>query len=313
MSKIAEKVIKNEIEGLENLCNNLPQDFDNVVDLIIKSKGRVILSGIGKSGYIANKIAASLASTGTPAIFIHPAEASHGDLGMIHQDDIVILLSNSGETSEIMDILSYCKRFHIPVVGITMRKSSLLAQSSDFLLNIPESSEASAISAPTTSALMMLALGDAIMVAVYETKGFTKDDYKILHPGGKIGANLKKISDLMHVGNKVPVVKDNDLMSDVLICMTEKGFGIAAVIDSSDNLVGIITDGDLRRHMSANIVNMKASEVMTHSPKTTTPKMLAVEALALMNEKNITSLLVVESGKLHGIVHIHDILGAGVG
>jgi arabinose-5-phosphate isomerase len=313
MINTAKKVIENEIQGLSALIENLPQDFDNVVNLILKNKGRLILSGIGKSGYIANKISASFASTGTPAIYIHPAEASHGDLGMIHSDDIVILLSNSGETSEIMDILSYCKRFHITLVAMTMKTKSLLAQSADFVLNIPELEEASAISVPTTSAVTMLALGDALMVSVYESRGFTKDDYKLLHPGGKIGANLKKVCDLMHTGDSVPAVMLEMLMSEVLIRMTEKGFGVAAVINQDNSLCGIITDGDLRRHMSGNIVNMSAQDIMTPSPKTIVPTMLAIEALTIMNDKSITSLLVVEDMKLRGIIHIHDILRAGIG
>lgn len=313
MINTAKKVIENEIAGLKQLVNNLPHDFSKVVDLIIQNKGRLILTGIGKSGYIANKIAASFASTGTPANFIHPSEASHGDLGMIHKDDVVMLLSNSGETKEITDIISYCKRFHIPMIGITMKTSSMLAGAVDYLLNIPEIEEASALSAPTTSALLMLALGDALMVSVYESKGFTKDDYKLLHPGGKIGANLKKVKDLMHIGESLPIVEDSTPMSEVLITMTRKGFGIAAIVNPQHNLLGIITDGDLRRHMGENIVSMLAGNIMTSSPKTTHPLMMCIEALAIMNENSITSLLVIDEKKLVGIIHIHDILRAGIG
>ena len=308
----AQKVLKNELVGLEVLLKNLPKDFEAVVNLILKNNDRIILSGIGKSGYIANKIAASFASTGTPAIYIHPAEASHGDLGMIHKDDVVILLSNSGETNEIMDIISYCKRFHIPIIGITMKPNSMLGQSADYLLNIPQVDEASALSAPTTSSLLMLALGDALIVSVYEARGFTKDDYKILHPGGKIGANLKKVKDLMHIGETIPFVHGHTKMSEVLLIMTQKGFGVTAVVDDKDHLLGIITDGDLRRHMHENMINMDAIEIMTANPKTTNPGMLAVEALTVMNDKGITSLLVLDEKKLCGIIHIHDILRAGV-
>lgn len=308
----AHKVLTNELAGLELLLRKLPNDFEKVVKIILQNKGRIILSGIGKSGYIANKIAASFASTGTPAIYIHPAEASHGDLGMIHKDDVVILLSNSGETNEITDILSYCKRFHIPIIGITMKPNSMLAQSSDYLLNIPQVDEASALSAPTTSSLLMLALGDALIVSVYEAKGFTKDDYRIFHPGGKIGANLKKVKDLMHIGDTIPFVLSNTKMSEVLLTMTQKGFGVTAVVDSNNHLLGIITDGDLRRHMHENMINMDALEIMTPNPKTTSPGMLAVEALAMMNDKNITSLLVLDEKILCGIIHIHDILRAGI-
>ena len=309
----AKNVIESEIRGLQALKANFPQDFEKVVNLILANKGRLIISGIGKSGYIANKIAASFASTGTPAIYIHPAEASHGDLGMIHKDDIVMLLSNSGETNEIMDIISYCKRFQIPIIAMTMKPASMLAQSGDYLLNIPQLDEASALSAPTTSSLLMLALGDALMVSVYEAKGFTKDDYKLFHPGGKIGANLKKVKDLMHVGSAVPVVYSDTKMSEVLITMSKKSFGVAAVVDGDGALLGIITDGDLRRHMHENIVNMSAVDIMTKGPKTTNPGMLAIEALSIMNDKSITVLLVVEAEKLVGIIHIHDILGAGIG
>ena len=313
MLNSAKKVIESELLGLQTLLKNFPKDFEKVVHLIIANKGRLVISGIGKSGYIANKIAASFASTGTPAIYIHPAEASHGDLGMIHKDDVVMLLSNSGETNEIMDIISYCKRFHIPIIAMTMKPSSMLAQSGDYLLNIPQVDEASALSAPTTSSLLMLALGDALMVSVYEAKGFTKDDYKMFHPGGKIGANLKKVKDLMHLGDALPKVHSDAKMSEVLITMSRKGFGVAAVVDDADKLLGIITDGDLRRHMQEDIINMRAVDIMTKGPKVTNPAMMAIEALTIMNEKSITVLLVVEVEKLVGIIHIHDILRAGIG
>lgn len=312
MLNSAKKVIENELEGLKALIEHFPKDFEKVVDLILENKGRLVISGIGKSGYIANKIAASCASTGTPSIYIHPAEASHGDLGMIHKDDVVMLLSNSGETNEIMDIISYCKRFHIPIIAMTMKPNSMLAESADYLLNIPQLNEASSLAAPTTSSLLMLALGDALMVSIYEAKGFTKDDYKIFHPGGKIGANLKKVKDLMHVGDLLPIAHMNTKMSEVLITISKKGFGVAAIIDEKDHVQGIITDGDLRRHMQDNIINMSAAEIMSKGPKTTYPSMLAIEALTIMNDKNITSLLVLEDKKLAGIIHIHDILRAGI-
>jgi len=312
MLNSAKKVIENELDGLKALIEHFPKDFEKVVDLILKTKGRLVISGIGKSGYIANKIAASCASTGTPSIYIHPAEASHGDLGMIHKDDVVMLLSNSGETNEIMDIISYCKRFHIPIIAMTMKPKSMLAESADYLLNIPQLSEASSLAAPTTSSLLMLALGDALMVSIYEAKGFTKDDYKIFHPGGKIGANLKKVKDLMHLGDSLPIAHINTKMSEVIITISQKGFGVAAVVDEKDYLQGIITDGDLRRHMQENIINMSAAEIMSKGPKTIEPCMLAIEALTIMNDKNITSLLVLEDKKLAGIIHIHDILRAGI-
>lgn len=306
-------VINQERDSLNLLLDHMPKDFTKAVTLLLEMKGRLIVSGIGKSGYIANKIAASVASTGTHASYIHPAEASHGDLGMISKEDVVMLLSASGETKELCDIINYCKRFQIPLIGMTMKDQSILAQNADLVLKIPQVQEASDIAAPTSSAVMMLALGDALMVSLYESKGFSKEDFKLLHPGGKIGANLLKVQDLMHIGDTVPVVSENAIMSEVLLVMTKKGFGTTAVIDSHENLTGIITDGDLRRHMHESIVNMSAKEVMSLNPKRIAPKTLAIEALTMMNNKNITSLLVEENNKLCGIIHIHDLLRAGVG
>jgi len=306
-------VIRQERESLNLLLDNIPQDFTKTVELLLSMKGRLIVSGIGKSGYIANKIAASVASTGTHASYIHPAEASHGDLGMISQDDVVMLLSASGDTKELCDIINYCKRFHIPLIGMTMKPLSILAQNADFLLKIPEVQEASSIAAPTSSAVLMLALGDALMVSLYEAKGFSKDDFKLLHPGGKIGANLLKIRDLMHVGETIPQVTEDAIMSDVLIIMSQKGFGTTAVTDNNGKLLGIITDGDLRRHMESNLINQLAKNVMSINPQRVEPKLLAIEALTIMNEKKITSLLVEENEKLCGIIHIHDLIRGGVG
>lgn len=309
---IAQQVLAEEIRGLQILSENIPQDFSQAVERIINLSGRLVVSGIGKSGYIARKISASFASTGTASLYIHPAEASHGDLGMIAQNDIVMLLSNSGETSEILNIIKYCKRFGISIIGMTMKQDSTLALASDYLLHIPNVSEASTIDAPTTSAMMMLALGDALMVAVYDTKGFSKDDFKILHPGGKIGANLTKVSDLMHIGDELPIVSPKDLMSDVLIVMTKKRFGCAIVL-SDDKILGIITDGDLRKHMNPHMISMRAEEMMTSRPKTISSNIFASQALAIMNELTITSLIVTENNKLIGIIHIHDILRRGIG
>lgn len=306
-------VINQEKESLEVLSKNIPDDFEKVVKLLLEMKGRFIVSGIGKSGYIANKIAASVASTGTHAFYVHPSEASHGDLGMIGKEDVVMLLSASGGTKELSDMINYCKRYGIPLIGMTMKEESILATSADYLLNIPKVVEASSIAAPTSSAIMMLALGDALMVSLYEAKGFSKEDFKLLHPGGKIGANLLKVKDLMHVGDTLPSVKTSTIMSDVLITMTSKGFGTSAVLDDNDNLIGIITDGDLRRHMDSDLVKLSAKEVMSANPMKAHPNLLAIEALKQMNDKSVTSLLVEENNKLCGIVHIHDLLRAGVG
>lgn len=311
--KIATEVINKEKESLNALLENMPEDFSKTIELLLSMQGRLIVSGIGKSGYIANKIAASVASTGTHALYVHPAEASHGDLGMISKDDVVMLLSASGETKELCDVINYCKRHQINLIGMTMRKDSLLGESADYLLNIPKVPEASAVSAPTCSSVMMLSLGDALMVSLYESKGFSKDDFKMLHPGGKIGANLLKVKDLMHVEDAIPSVLEDSLMSDVLINITQKGFGASAVTNSDSKLLGIITDGDLRRHMSNDLVNMKAVDVMSANPQTVHTNMLAIEALTMMNNRAITSLLVADKDRLCGIIHIHDLIRAGVG
>lgn len=311
-SDIATRVLKEESCALNILAQNLPPDFAAIASYIASFKGRVILTGIGKSGYIARKIAASFASTGTAAFYIHPAEASHGDLGMVTQEDLVIMLSNSGETKELLDIINYCKRFAIKIVGMTMKPSSTLAVNSDFLLIIPVIKEASSIAAPTTSALMMLALGDALTIAVQEAKGFSHDDFKIYHPGGKIGANLLKVRDIMREGDQLPIVAPETSFSDTILIMTRKALGCAFVI-SGNELLGIITDGDLRRHINDNLHNKNASDVMSSNPKQIAPDKLANEALFILNSKSITVLPVVESGKLIGAIHLHDLLKAGVG
>lgn len=311
--KIAQRVITEEAHALEILSKNIPADLSRLVDCILQIKGRVILLGVGKSGYIAKKIASSMASTGTPAFYIHPGEASHGDLGMITTADIVIMLSNSGETRELLDSINYCKRFGIQIAAITMNQNSTLAKHAEFVLNIPTIKEASMLSAPTTSALMMLALGDAIVVSLHEAKGFTKDDYFNFHPGGKIGANLIKTLDLMRIDEALPLVKLNDPFSHVIFVMTQKSLGCAAVVDHDNNLLGFITDGDLRRHADGDLNKLLAKDIMTKSPLAISPEALATEALFLMNSKTITAIPVTAgANKLYGIIHIHDILRAGV-
>lgn len=313
MKESASKLIEFEAQSLITLSKNIPADFDRLANKILNLKGRVVLSGIGKSGYIARKIAASFASTGTASLYIHPAEASHGDLGMITENDIVILLSNSGETKEIFDIINYCKRFSIEIAGMTMKSESSLAKASDYLLNLPITPESSLISAPTTSALMMLALGDALMMSIYEARGFTADDFKIFHPGGKIGSNLLKVSELMHKGDDLPIIDINAKTSDLILTITKYRLGCAIVL-SDDKVVGIITDGDLRRNMSEDILKMNISDIMTPSPKSIEPNMLASQALAIMttSPSPITSLVVLEQGKLQGVVHLHDLLKVGI-
>ncbi|MDF2965201.1 MAG: kdsD [Rickettsiaceae bacterium] len=309
---VIKRVIGEELKGLELLHNNPPLVLDEVVEAIINMQGRLIVSGMGKSGHIAKKIAASFSSTGTAALYIHPGEASHGDLGMITEQDVVLLMSNSGETHELYDIINYCKRFKIPIIAMTMKPSSTLATAADYAIIIPKSAEASIVDAPTTSALMMLCIGDALMVAVHEAKGFTKEHYKLFHPGGKIGKNLLKVADLMHKEPSLPTVNVDSPMSDILLTMTGKGFGCAAVLDGENKLVGVITDGDLRRHMNEDIIRLTASSVMTATPKDISPQAFATEALAIMNSDGITSLLVTEQDKLVGIIHIHDLLRVGI-
>lgn len=309
----AEKTIKAEIKGLESLIGFLGESFINAVDAILQSKGRVIVSGMGKSGHIGNKIAATMASTGTASFFIHPGEASHGDLGMVTKDDIVILLSNSGETKELKDIIYYCKRFSIPIIGIVRRSDSELANASDFPLVLPEIPEASLeIKAPTTSTTMTLALGDALAIALMEAKGFSNKDYGVFHPGGKLGAEFIKVKDLMRKNKDLPIVSFDAKIEEVLLEMTSKHLGCTGVVDYEQNLVGIITDGDLRRHLDQDFMKLSANQLMTKNPLNVEENSVAVSAVATMNEKKITSLFVVKDKKAIGILHIHDCLRAGV-
>jgi arabinose-5-phosphate isomerase len=306
------KVLEQEIKGLQALADTLDDHFAQAVECISKIKGRVIVSGMGKSGHVARKIAATMASTGTPAHFVHPGEASHGDLGMITPDDAVIALSNSGETAELSDLIAYCKRFSIPLIAMVRRKESMLVDAADIPMVLPNTSEACITGAPTTSTTMMMALGDALAVALVERKGFSRDDFSVFHPGGKLGKAFIRVADLMHTGKEIPLVESDMLMSDALLAVTGKRYGCSGVLDSKGCLAGVITDGDLRRHMNPNLLSMKATEVMTKNPLTIRPQALAAEALAIMNEKRITSLFIVEDEKPIGILHIHDCLRAGI-
>jgi arabinose-5-phosphate isomerase len=268
---------------------------------------------MGKSGHIANKIAATLASTGTPAFFVHPAEASHGDIGMVTKDDAVIAISNSGETHELTDLVAHTRRFSIPLIGITGQARSSLAENADVALILPRAQEACPIGlAPTTSTTMTLALGDAIAIALMERHGFTADDFQLRHPGGQLGRQLIKIASVMHRGEAIPLIKGTAPMTEALLTMTAKHFGCAGVLDGRDRLIGVITDGDLRRHMTADLLDRTAREVMTPDPVTIRPNALAAEALGVMNTRAITALFVVEAKRVVGIVHIHDCLRAGV-
>lgn len=310
--RCARDVIAREVEGLQAVSNAFDERFVSVVEMLAGLRGRLIVSGIGKSGHIARKIAATLASTGTPAHFVHPSEASHGDLGMITREDAVLLLSNSGETAELSDIITYTRRYGIPLIGLVRRESSMLVEAADYAMVLPEVPEASPVGAPTTSTIMMLAWGDALAMALLERRGFTTEDFGVLHPGGRLGQAFMRVEDLMHGAEELPLANTDMLMRDALIVMTAKHFGCLGVVDGTA-LVGLITDGDLRRKMGDDLLSLKVTDVMTKSPVTTSARALASEALGIMNNKSITCLFVVDDEhKPVGIIHIHDCLRAGV-
>ena len=316
---VGAEVIGIETEGLEALRTGLndPQSdlargFFAAFETIKEAKGRLIVTGMGKSGHIGNKMAATFASTGTLATYVHPAEASHGDLGMIGEDDVVIALSNSGETPELRDIIAYCGRFSIPLIAITAKAESALGSNADIVLPLPRVAEACAeVKAPTTSTTMTLALGDALAVALLRDKGFSSEDFGVFPPGGKLGASLKKVRDLMHSDRELPLVPIGTAMSDAVNRLSQAGFGTVGVV-ADDKLAGIITDGDIRRHLAKELLTLTVEEVMTKTPKTVTPDTLAAEALALLSRGRITALFVVEDGQPVGLLHVHDMLETGV-
>jgi arabinose-5-phosphate isomerase len=309
------RVLAHARDGLAALADGLGAAFVASLDTCAAVTGRVIVSGIGKSGHVGRKIAATLASTGTPALFVHAGEASHGDLGMIAKGDAVLAISNSGETGELRDLVAYTRRFGIPLIAITSRPQSSLATSADIVLLLPPVAEACAmVEAPTTSTTMTLALGDAIAVALLERRGFTADDFKVFHPGGHLARKLFKVQELMHDGDELPLVTEATPMSDVVLVMTNKTFGVAGVTGADGRLLGIVTDGDLRRHMRQGMGDLfakTAGEVMTRGPKAIGRAVLAAEALRRMNESKITAMFVVEDEKPVGILRMHDILRAG--
>ncbi|WP_291852608.1 KpsF/GutQ family sugar-phosphate isomerase [Bradyrhizobium sp.] len=295
------------------LQSDLRAPFVAAADRIQNAKGRLIVTGLGKSGHIGRKIAATFASTGTPAFFVHAAEASHGDLGMITPDDVILALSWSGEQPEMKNLITYAKRFRIPVIAMTADRESSLAKAADVALTLPKAREACPHNlAPTTSSLMMLALGDALAIALLEGRGFTSVDFSVLHPGGKLGAMLKYTRDLMHSGDAVPLKPLGTRMSDALVEMTSKGFGCVGIVDAAGQIAGIVTDGDLRRHMGPDLMSAVVDEIMTRSPKTISRDLLASEALEILNSSKITALIVTDANKPVGIVHLHDLLRAGV-
>jgi arabinose-5-phosphate isomerase len=311
---VARRVIRAEIEGLEQLSSTLDAAFGTALDLCTAAPGRLIVTGIGKSGHVAHKIAATLASTGTPAQFVHPAEASHGDLGMIGTGDVVLALSNSGNSAELADIVAYSRRFNIPLIAITGDRRSILAEAADVVMLLPPATEACSMGlTPTTSTTMMLALGDALAVALLERKGFSPADFQQLHPGGAIGRKLLRVGDIMHTGEAIPLAPPQTPMSEAILVMTAKSFGCVGVRDVHGRLIGVITDGDLRRHMETGLLDRTVTEIMHPEPKTIAATNLAAEALGVMNHFSITALFVVdESRRPTGFIHLHDCLRAGV-
>jgi arabinose-5-phosphate isomerase len=306
-----------ESDGLAQLATELRGEmalpFADAVKRLHGVSGRVIVTGIGKSGHVGQKIAATFASTGTPAFFVHPSEASHGDLGMVTRADLILALSWSGETVELKPLITYSRRFAVPLVAITSRADSALGQNSDVVLLLPRAKEACPHGlAPTTSTTMQLAMGDSLAIALLEARGFTAHDFKIFHPGGSLGANLKYVSDVMHTGDRLPIVDSGSLMAQALVTMTEKALGCLGVVDKNGRLLGVITDGDLRRNMGAGLLTATVDQIMTRKAKTISPGMLTSAALEVINTSRITALFVVDKSKPVGIIHVHDLLRLGV-
>lgn len=312
--KSAIKTIDTEIEAISRLKDSVAlENLTEALDLMQNSTGRIIVTGMGKSGHIGKKIAASLASTGTPSFFVHPAEASHGDLGMITEDDVVIAISNSGESRELADILNYCKRFGIKIIAITKNAESSLGKAGDVVLELPKYDEACPLGlAPTSSTTATLVLGDILTVGMIERRGFSKEDFNLRHPGGKLGSILKRVGDLMHTGQAMPILDENSNMQAVLLEMTSKCLGCVGFINQDGIFTGMLTDGDLRRCLSPSILEEKAVNLMTKNPKTVSKDMISAEALKIMHDKKITNMFVVENQRPIGVIHIHDLLNNGV-
>jgi len=313
----ATRTLQLEAEGLSALktalAGDLVEGFAQAVEALRACRGRVIVTGMGKSGHVGLKVAATLSSTGTPAYFVHPSEASHGDLGMITRDDMILAFSWSGETVELGNIVSYSRRFAVPLIAVTSNAQSALAEAAEIVLALPQAKEACPHGlAPTTSTVMQLALGDCLAIALLESKGFTARDFQALHPGGQLGARLKFVGDLMHRGDSLPLVDGDVKMAEAIVVMTEKALGCLGVVDADGMLKGIITDGDLRRHMGDGLLARRTVDIMTAAPKTVSPDLLASAALELINSSSITTLFVVEDDRPVGIIHIHDLLRAGV-
>lgn len=307
------RTINREIDTITKLRDSLDNNLTQALNQMQQAKGRIILTGMGKSGHIGKKIAASLASTGTPSFFVHPAEASHGDLGMITEDDVVIAISNSGESKELVDILNYCKRFGIKLIAITKNPQSSLGKAGDVVLQLPNNGEACPLGlAPTNSTTATLVLGDILTAGLIERKGFTKSDFNQRHPGGKLGSILQRVSDLMHTDLEMPILEENSNMQQVLLEMTSKRLGCVGFVNTDGIFTGMLTDGDLRRCLSAEILTKKAIDLMTKNPKTISKDTMAAEAMKIMHDKKITNIFVIEDKKPIGVIHIHDLLNNGV-
>ncbi len=307
------RTVNMEIDTLEKLKNGLDETLTTALDVMQAAKGRIIITGMGKSGHIGKKIAASLASTGTPSFFVHPAEASHGDLGMITEDDVVLAISNSGESKELVDILNYCKRFGIKLISITKNPQSSLGKAGDIVLTLPNNGEACPLGlAPTSSTTATLVLGDILTTCLIERKGFTKEDFNNRHPGGKLGSILQKVSDLMHTGEEMPILNEKSGMREALLEMTTKRLGCVGFINGNGELTGMLTDGDLRRCLTPQVLDKCAGELMTKNPKTISKDAMASSAMKIMHDKKITNLFVLEDKKPVGIIHIHDLLNNGI-
>lgn len=316
--QLGKSVIAQEEKALEVLRQCLGKDFSNALDCIFSCKGRLVISGMGKSGHIGKKISATMSSTGTPSFFLHPAEASHGDLGALTKNDVLLAISNSGESKELFDVLEYAARHAIKIIAITKNKNSFLGSQADICLILPNEQEACPIGcAPTSSTTMTLALGDALAMALLDLRGFSAEDFHDFHPGGKLGSQLKRVKDLMHTGDELPLIDKHAAMKDAVVEMTQKGLGCIAVVEKDNEnhlaLLGIIADGDLRRHMSSDLLEKNVQDVMTAAPTTIDTEALASKAVGIMNKKGITSLVVVDDkGFMVGLIHMHDCLRIGI-
>ena len=303
------RVLLQEADALRQLANNLDAAFDEAADCLLHISGRIAVTGMGKSGHVARKVAATLSSTGSPAFFIHPAEASHGDLGMLGKGDAVLAFSNSGETQELVDIIEYAARNRLPLLAVTQRRESTLGRHADYVLQLPRIAEACPIGcAPTTSTTMQLALGDALALTLLQARGFRPEDFRLFHPGGRLGKKLRLLKEIMHRGDALPLVRPDTPMGDVIYIMSNKGFGAVGIVEDDRRLVGFISDGDLRRHMTPDLLQKTARDIMSSHPFSLSPDCLVERAIALLSEHKITSSFVVEEGKVTGFIHMHDML-----